>query len=108
MHYDTLTIYGHVELYANFQPEKSLNKNNRMEAVSNQPTPEEDKIWAVENELFVRTSKQGGVVRIYSVDGILVKQQIILHEGETKIKLPEGVYVVTLNNSIGKKVFIND
>jgi uncharacterized repeat protein (TIGR02543 family) len=69
---------------------------------------EADNIWAANNELYIRTSQAGSIVRIYSTDGILLKLQPILQPGETKIKLPQGLYVVTLNNGLGKKIMMND
>ena len=69
---------------------------------------ESDKIWAAENEIYIRTAKPGKIVRIYSMEGILLKQQIILHTGETTIKMARGVYSVTLNNGIGQKIMISD
>jgi uncharacterized repeat protein (TIGR02543 family)/uncharacterized repeat protein (TIGR01451 family) len=65
-----------------------------------------DRIWAVKNELFVRTSKPGSILRVYSIEGVLLLQQILLQAGETKIKLPNGVYVVSLNNGVGRKVVL--
>jgi len=75
-----------------------------------QPTdkPETDLIWVAEHELYVRVSNPGSILRIYSENGILQKQQVILQPGETKYKLPNGFYIVTLNNSIGQKIMINN
>ncbi|MDR0796285.1 MAG: T9SS type A sorting domain-containing protein, partial [Tannerella sp.] len=102
MRYDTLTVYGDVELHANFEPETDptgIDFN-----FDNQDEP--DKIWAAASELFVRTSKPGSIIRIYSTEGVLQRQQVLLQAGETKIKLPDGLYIVTLNNGIGKKIII--
>ena len=66
----------------------------------------EDKLWAVNDELLIRTSKPGAIVRIYSLEGVLQRQQIILQPGETKIKLSSGLYAITLNNGIGQVVKI--
>jgi|GEM_PF-2083963 len=173
MHYDTLIIYGNVELHANFEIERypvryRLNGSNNakenpetysiesgtitLEAPvkdndvfvgwtgSNGEEPQhivfipqgstgereyyanflnsgredeakkddlgEDKIWAVKDELFVRTSKAGNVVRIYSTEGVLQKVHTIVTTGETKIKLAGGIYFVTLNNGTGQTVRI--
>ena len=70
--------------------------------------PADDRIWAFENELYVHTSKPGSILRIYSLEGILLRQQIILQTGETKYRLANGIYVVTLNNGIGQKIMVND
>lgn len=90
---------GELEFYANF-----LYSGRKDEMATD---PDGDKILAVKNELYIRTSKPGSTVKIYSVDGSLQRQQIILHSGETKIRLPQGIYVVTLNNDIGKKIRID-
>ena len=65
-----------------------------------------DRIWAAENELHVWASKPGGIVRIYSMEGVLQRQQVIRYAGETAIRLPVGLYVATLNNGIGQIVRI--
>ena len=173
MHYDTLTIYGNVELQANFELEKypvyyylngGVNAKNNPETYSiesgtitlevpekdgdvfigwtgsNGEEPQhdviipqgskgeleyfanylnsgrenevkkddlgEDRIWAVKDELFVRASKTGSVVRIYSTEGVLQKVHSIITTGESKIKLTKGIYVVSLNNEPGKTVYI--
>ena len=69
--------------------------------------PSDDQIWAVRNELFVRTTQTGSILRIYSIDGVLQRQQVILQAGETKYKLSSGIYIVTLNNGIAQKVVVN-
>jgi uncharacterized repeat protein (TIGR02543 family)/uncharacterized repeat protein (TIGR01451 family) len=66
----------------------------------------EDRIWSVKDELYIRVSEAGGIVHIYSTDGVLQRTHRITTAGETKIRLPRGLYVVTLNNHIGKKVMI--
>ncbi|MDR0572564.1 MAG: FG-GAP-like repeat-containing protein [Tannerella sp.] len=172
MYYDTLTVYGNVELQANFEPEEypiEYHLNGSVNAENNPPTytiesgsitlgspekagdvftgwtgsngdkpqmevtipkgssgklefyanflrsgredeaplhPENDRIWAAKDELFIRTLKTGSVVRIYSTEGILQKRQTIRQAGETKMKLRRGIYVVTLDNGIGQIVRI--
>ena len=172
MHYDTLTIYGNVELTANFEIEKypvryrlnggrNSNVNPSVYSIesgvialqapekdgdmfigwtgSNGDEPQlnvviqsgstgellyyanflesgretdiieeavEDNFWAYGNELYVRTSKPGSVVRIFSVEGVLLHIQTIVTAGETKIRLTTGLYAVTLNNGIGRIVRI--
>ena len=110
MRYETLTIYGDVELHANFEREESIIdsvvlQNDRHIDIQAKLS-EKDKIWSAENELHIRTSQPGSIVRIYSMAGVLQKQQVILTAGETKIKLPGGMYVVALNNGIGQVVNI--
>jgi uncharacterized repeat protein (TIGR02543 family) len=66
-----------------------------------------DKIWAAKGDLFVRTTKPGTILRIYSIDGILIRQHTLLQPDITKYKLPSGLYVVTLNNGVGQKMIID-
>ena len=102
MHYDTLIIYGHVELHANFVPvELSLDSEEEFEL---HVAEAEDKVWAVKNELFIMTTKPGSIVRIYSTEGVLQEQHTIVVPGTTSRKLPRGVYITTINNRIGQKV----
>ena len=172
-HYDTLTIYGNVELRANFEPEKYTIEYYLNGGINSETNPstysiesgaitldtpekandvfigwtgsngeepqrtvkipnrsvgeleyfanflnsgrendiqkqnaEEDKIWAAKDELYIRTSKTGSIVRIYSTEGVLLKLHTIITAGESKIKLPKGIYAVTLNNNAGKIVRI--
>ena len=67
---------------------------------------EGEKVWSAGNKLYIRTTKSGNILRIYSPEGVLRKQQTILQPGETTIKLQRGLYVITLNNSIGQKIRI--
>ncbi|MDR1223523.1 MAG: DUF11 domain-containing protein [Tannerella sp.] len=108
MQYDTLTVYGSVELRAAFAPfEYYANDLHTGRETVEPPTfTPEDKIWASGDELYVRTSKPGAIIRIYSPDGILHRLQTIVAAGETRIKLPYGIYIVTLNNGAGQKVMI--
>jgi uncharacterized repeat protein (TIGR02543 family) len=66
----------------------------------------EDKIWSFEGELYVRTVKAGSTVRVYSPDGILYRLQTVVAAGEMRIKLPQGIYIITINNGAGQKVMI--
>jgi hypothetical protein len=102
MQYDELIIHGNVELHAVFESAKTFSTANS----AIEETPAEDNIWSSENTLFVKTQKSGGIVRIYTVSGTLFDQRTILVEGTTPIKLPQGLYVVTLNNSTGTKIAI--
>jgi uncharacterized repeat protein (TIGR02543 family)/uncharacterized repeat protein (TIGR01451 family) len=90
---------GERTFYANFQ-------HSGREKRALDDTPNEEKIWVFENDLYIHTFKTGSVVRIYSTNGVLCKVQSIITAGETIIKLPSGIYVVTLNNNTGKKVII--
>ena len=74
--------------------------------VQPQLTQSDDLVWVVKNELFVRTTRAGSILRIYSLEGVLQRQHTILQPGETKYKLANGLYIVTLNNTLGQKVMI--
>ena len=91
---------GELKFYANFLHSGRENDVPEIETT-------EDKIWAAQSDLYIRTSKAESLVRVYSSDGQLIRQQEIKTIGETKIKLPRGIYIVTLNNSIGKKIRID-
>lgn len=90
---------GELEYYANY-----LYSGREEESLFN--GPEEDKIWSAENVLYIRTSKVGSLVRIYTTEGVLQHQQKIIRSGETKIELSRGFYVITLDDDIGKIVRI--
>jgi uncharacterized repeat protein (TIGR01451 family) len=105
MRCDTLVIYGNVELHAVFEPE-GLEEISRVIEEPEKPQ-KEDKIWSSEDVLYVRTYKSGSIARIYKPDGMLYDQRTVITEGTTEIKLPRGIYIVTLNNGIGQKVLIN-
>ncbi|MDR2472664.1 MAG: FG-GAP-like repeat-containing protein [Tannerella sp.] len=66
-----------------------------------------DNIWTSGQSLFVRTSTVGSIVRIYDMRGQLYKHHTILSYGTTSIPLSSGIYIVTVNNGVGRKVTIN-
>ena len=104
MHYDTLTVYGNVQLHAEFVPVEMLLKEEAEDAVED--VSDEDKAWAVKDELFVRTTQAGSIVRIYTTEGVLREQHTMVSAGTTSRKLPRGIYIVTINNGIGHKTRI--
>ena len=173
MHYDSLTIYGDVELHANFEleeypvnyylngsenakdnPEKYTIKSGTFEleepqkagdtfvgwtgsngdepqklvVIANGSTGElafyanfllsgregvepaltvdNDNVWAVDDNLYIKTTKTGSIVRVYSLDGILREQLTIVSPGVTTRKFPRGIYVININNAIGRKIKI--
>jgi uncharacterized repeat protein (TIGR02543 family)/uncharacterized repeat protein (TIGR01451 family) len=89
---------GELEFYANYL------QGGRENLIRQEAGP--DKIWAANDELYVRTSKTGSIVRIYSTEGILTGLHTILSTGLTKIKLQRGIYIVTLNNGVAQKIII--
>jgi hypothetical protein len=97
-----------VELRAVFSPDDSYNKTSKInESITEPEQPQaEDKVWSSESMLYIRTTKSGSIARIYKPDGALYEQRTIITEGTTKIKLPQGIYIVILNNGIGEKVRI--
>jgi uncharacterized repeat protein (TIGR02543 family)/uncharacterized repeat protein (TIGR01451 family) len=90
---------GELEFYANY-----LHSGREEKDISSAKKP--DKIWSAKDELFIRTSTTGSIVRIYSPNGMLTGLHTILSSGVTKIKLQQGIYIVTLNNGIAQKVII--
>jgi uncharacterized repeat protein (TIGR02543 family) len=77
------------------------------ETVEEPASAPEDRIWSFDGELYVRTAKAGSTVRIYTPDGVLHRLQTVIAAGETRIKLPPGIYIITLNNCAGQKVIID-
>jgi hypothetical protein len=62
------------------------------------------RVWAYRNELHVKSA--AGTLRIYTLSGRLFKQQP-LAAGETIIPLPQGVYVISIDDSgMKQKVII--
>ena len=106
MHYDTLIIYGHVELHANFVPMEASLDDEQEEDVTAKSLETEDKVWTVKDELYMQVSKVGSVVRIHTLDGNLSGVRTIVSPSISKMKLPRGIYIVTINNRIGQKVRI--
>ena len=65
----------------------------------------DNNIWTENGSLFVRTG-QPTTVRIFSIDGMLI-QQISLGAGTKAISLPQGFYLVSLNNEKATKVYVS-
>ena len=173
MHYDTMTVYGDVELHANFEIEKysieyRLNGGRNAEnnpssytiksgaitldapvkdgdtfvgwtgANGDEPQQNiviaagstgkleyyanfllsgreetaldtsEDKVWAVDDKLYIKISKTGSIVRIYSLDGVLRELYTVLSPGVTIRKFSRGIYLITINNNVGQKVVLTE
>ncbi|MDR0700718.1 MAG: InlB B-repeat-containing protein, partial [Tannerella sp.] len=89
---------GELEFYANFL-------YSGREDISRRKV-RKDKIWSSGDELYIRTAKAGGVVRVYKINGAHYKQHAIIVSGITKIKLEQGFYIVTLNNGTGQNIII--
>jgi hypothetical protein len=107
MHCDTLTIYGNVELRAVFVPEASPDRyrTDAGEDIASE-TAGTDSIRAAGNAVYIRTSRPVVIARIYTADGVLHEQRTIFSGSTAKIRLSQGVYIVTLNNGAGRKIVI--
>ena len=62
-------------------------------------------IWTRKNNLYVKTSEDC-LLKIYTLNGELFKEQI-LQSGTTNLTLPQGIYIVTLDNGTTQKIVIN-
>jgi len=105
MNYETITIYGNVELCAEFEPVSSDDPTSNETVDGENSQPAIPAIWTSGSFLYVKTGTSA-IVRIYTASGVLYRQQTIMSQGITQIKLQRGVYIVTLNNGIGKKIVI--
>ena len=73
--------------------------------VSIQSTVAEKQIWSEDGNLYIRID-QPSIVRIYSVNGALIRQ-ISMTDGDHTISLPTGFYLVSLSNGTIEKVFVS-
>jgi len=95
MRYDTLKVYGNVQLTAEFEALK--------DTVAHIPdTPldaEESRVWAADGVIFVRAPAKDCVIKVYNADGVLLKsRQASATEELTHIHIsPRGVYIVTIS-----------
>ena len=64
-------------------------------------------IWSHQNSLYVKIANQNVNLRIYSINGNLVKQVNSLLEGFYSFPLPGGIYIVTLSTGETAKIFIS-
>jgi hypothetical protein len=105
---DTLLIYGNVELTAVFAKDENLNKVPNLVKVDDDASEEAvvSQIWSSGGEIFVIPAEKPSVLRIYSAEGLLIRQQTLLTTNLFKHRLPKGIYVVTLNGGAGQKVVI--
>jgi hypothetical protein len=108
MHFESLTVYGDVELVAVFEPVESDNPNLDIPPTEEStPTPTDDRVWSSKNHLYIMTDKPGSIVRIYTTNGALHSQHAIITKGTTRLRLPQGFYIVTINNGVGQRVIID-
>jgi len=107
MSLDTLPVYGNVEMTATFSLESTV--ESATTGIEPQALPAvEPCIWSAGSEIFVRPATLPAVLRIYTPEGVLTMQQTILNTGITKLHLPAGIYVATLNNSTGTKIVVSE
>lgn len=63
-------------------------------------------IWSYQGDLYVKISNNTATVRACSINGTLTKQINNLGEGTHALKLPEGLYIVTLSTGETAKICI--
>jgi uncharacterized repeat protein (TIGR01451 family) len=102
MNLDTLTIYGNVDLRAEFVP--SVAESEKESVVAEEDTV--DKVWSHGGILYVRTTKSV-TVHVYTPDGVLWRL-FAAAGGVTTHRLAPGVYIVTLDGGAGTKVAVSD
>jgi hypothetical protein len=102
MNYDSLVIYGNVELRAHFAPvgKPAENGIGQEMVVDNS-----NKVWSYNRDIYIRTRK-GAFIRIYSTEGMLQRQLTIADDGITTVRMERGVYVVTVDDGWGWKVAV--
>jgi hypothetical protein len=105
MNYDSLVIYGNVELRANFAPAGSpiALQENAADEASRETA---DQVWANGEALYVR-AKEGVTVCVYTPDGVLQRRFVVARDGISTCRPGRGVYIVTLNGGTGYKVTTN-
>jgi len=106
MNLDTLQIYGDVELTAEFINENLIQNGVLTHQIADPREYLSARIWSSGGELLVNIDAAPSILRIYTPEGVLIKQQTILNKGITKIKMQRGIYIANLNNSVGVKVLI--
>jgi uncharacterized repeat protein (TIGR01451 family) len=103
LHLDSLTIYGNVELRAEFVPAGDVPGEEDIVATEVETG---DKVWAHDRTLYVHTLK-GSRVCVYTLDGVLRHQFVTTANGiTTRRPFDPGIYIVTLNSGRGYKVLI--
>jgi hypothetical protein len=73
----------------------------------NEVFPANESIWSHRGDLFVKIGNYATTIRIYSVNGLLIRQ--INNHGEglhTITSLPRGIYIVTLSTGETAKIII--
>ena len=76
-----------------------------MSPTDNETIFSEKVMWSYSGYLYVRINKSA-TLRVYSIDGMLVKQVNNLGIGTYEFSMPKGVYIVTLDNGITEKIIV--
>ncbi len=77
-----------------------------IDLVENERIVAEKSIWSHQNNLHVRIGNNTATVRIYSINGMLIRQVNNLGEGIHVLTLPDGLYIVTLSTGETTKILI--
>jgi hypothetical protein len=101
--YEDVVIYGNVELRADFVPLPG--KQTEEGIIQEKIIDTSDKVWSHDRDIFVRT-RRSALTHIYSTDGVLLRQVMILDEGITSIQMERGIYIVTIDDGPGWKVMV--
>jgi uncharacterized repeat protein (TIGR01451 family) len=113
---DTLLIYGNVELTAVFEvshgftPSEAVTPDALISdsiALSN-TIAGKPLVWSSGSEIFVKPATIPSVLRLYTPDGVLIRQETLLTKETTKFKQSAGIYIATLNNGVAVKVVVSD
>ncbi len=77
------------------------------EGTANSEMPATEKtVWGNQEFLYVKVNSDALTVRVYTVDGILIKQINNLAEGTYQFSMPTGIYIVELSDGTAEKIFI--
>lgn len=105
MSLDTLTIYGNVELRAEFE----MAEEEDHSATDNEQVVEKkqkNRVWANGNTLFIQSVKPGSTARILTTDGVTVRILTLHDTSVNNVTLKSGVYFVTIDDNPGHKIVI--
>jgi len=79
-------------------------KLHNIGTVSNEFLNKDMTIWATKGVLHIQSNKNG-ILQIHTLNGQLYKQQSI-KEGKLNIALPQGIYIISLDNDTQQKILI--
>jgi uncharacterized repeat protein (TIGR02543 family) len=61
-------------------------------------------VWANSGQLFVKTGNERTLVRIYTLDGVQIREQSVAAHTKVSIPLQRDIYIVSLDGKTGKIV----